>query len=95
MRQPVPSSGGSGNTGFQKIVDGFLLQPGLPFASALNVEKTARIFRRYGGLFVENGIYMHRRGVVSISRTGAARSQGSLLPVGRHQQHLLLAAGQA
>ena len=39
MRQPVSDSDDSGNAGFQKIVDGFLLQPRLPFAQVLNAEK--------------------------------------------------------
>ena len=57
MRQPVSDSDNSGNTGFQKIVDGFLLQPGLPFADVLNAEKIHRIFRKHRGLFGGNGIY--------------------------------------
>ena len=51
MRQPVSDSDESGNPGFQKIVDGFLLQPGLPFAEVLSSEKINRIFARHGGLF--------------------------------------------
>ena len=51
MRQPVSDSGDSEQPGFQQIVDGFLLQPGLPFADVLSSEKINRIFRRHGGLF--------------------------------------------
>lgn len=57
MRQPVSDSGNSGNARFQKIVDGFLLQPGLPFADVLNAEKITRVFRKHRGLFGGNGIY--------------------------------------
>ncbi len=57
MRQPVSDSDDSGNGGFQKIVDGFLLQPRLPFAQVLTAEKINRIFRKHGGLFGEHGIY--------------------------------------
>ncbi len=57
MRQPLSDSGDSGNIGFQTIVEGFLLQPGLPFASVVTAEKIDGIFRKHGGLFGENGIY--------------------------------------
>ena len=57
MRQPVSDSGDSEQPGFQKIVDGFLLQPGLPFAEVLSSEKINRIFRKHGGLFGKDGIY--------------------------------------
>ena len=51
MRQPVADSDDSEQPGFQTIVDGFLLQPGLPFAQVLTAEKITRIFRKHGGLF--------------------------------------------
>ncbi len=57
MRQPVSDSDESGEPEFQKIVDGFLLQPGLPFATVLIAEKINRIFRKHGGLFGRNGSY--------------------------------------
>ena len=57
MGQSVSDSGDSGNTGFQTVVDGFLLQPGLPFATVVTAEKIDGIFRRHGGLFGGNGIY--------------------------------------
>ena len=57
MRQPVSDSDDSGKPGFQMTVDGFLLQPGLPFAEVVTSEKIERIFRNHGGLFGENGIY--------------------------------------
>jgi hypothetical protein len=38
-------------------VDGFLLQPGLPFSKVLTVEKINRVFLKHGGLFGQNGIY--------------------------------------
>ena len=57
MRQPVSDSDDSGKPGFQMTVDGFLLQPGLPFAEVVTSEKIERIFRKHGGLFGENGIY--------------------------------------
>lgn len=39
MRQPLSDFGDSVQPGFQKIVDGFLLQPGLPFADVLSSEE--------------------------------------------------------
>ena len=57
MRQPVSDSDDSGTPEFQKIVDGFLLQPGLPFADVLSSEKINRIFRKHGGLFGKDDIY--------------------------------------
>jgi putative transposase len=57
VRKSVPDSSDFWNVGFQKIIDAFLLQPGLPFASVLTAEKIVRIFRRHGGLFGENRIY--------------------------------------
>ena len=57
MRQSVPDSYDFRNSGFQKIVDGFLLHSGLPFASVLTAEKIARIFHKHDGMFGENRIY--------------------------------------
>ena len=57
MRQHVSDSDDFGNAEFQKIVDGFLLQPGLPLTQVLTAEKITRIFRKHGGLLGENGIY--------------------------------------
>ena len=57
MSKPVSDSGDSGKPGFQQIVDGFLLQPGLPFADVLSSEKINRIFRKHGGLFGKDDIY--------------------------------------
>ena len=57
MRQPLSDSGDSENTRFQTVFNGFLLQPGLPFASVVTAEKIDAIFRKHDGLFGENGIY--------------------------------------
>jgi hypothetical protein len=43
MRQSVSDSNDFRNAGFQKIVDGFLLHPGVSFASVLTAEKIAQI----------------------------------------------------
>lgn len=57
MRQLLSDSDDCREHGFQKIVDGFLLQPGLPFSNVLTAEKINHIFAKHGGLFGENGIY--------------------------------------
>ncbi len=44
-------------TGFQKVLDPFLAQPGLPFASVLSAERIERVFAKHGGLFGVRGIY--------------------------------------
>ena len=57
MRRSVPDSDDFRNSRFQKVVDGFLLHSGLPFASVLTAEKIARIFHKHHGMFGENRIY--------------------------------------
>ena len=57
MNARVSDSGQSENAGFQKIVDAFLLQEGLPFSELLSTQRIIRVFRRHGGLFGENRIF--------------------------------------
>ena len=57
MDARVSDSGRSENAGFQKIVDAFLLQEGLPFSELLSTRRIVRVFRRHGGLFGENRIF--------------------------------------
>lgn len=53
----VPNSANSGSISFQKIVDAFLSQPGLPFANVLSAERISRIFAKHGNLFGTGAIY--------------------------------------
>ena len=53
----IPNSANSGSSRFQKIVDAFLAQPGLPFANVLSAERIERIFDRRGNLFGAGAIY--------------------------------------
>ena len=53
----IPNSGNSGSNSFQKIVDAFLSQPGLPFADVLSAERIERIFAKPGNLFGNGAIY--------------------------------------
>jgi hypothetical protein len=53
----LPRDGGRGSSDFQRIVDPFLLQPGLPFAEALSAERIKGIFAEHGNLFGEDGFY--------------------------------------
>jgi putative transposase len=57
MRLSVFDSDDFRNAGFQKIVAGFLLHPGVPFASVLTAEKIGRIFRKHGAWFGGKRIY--------------------------------------
>jgi hypothetical protein len=52
---PHPANAGSNN--FQKIVDAFLSQPGLPFAQILSAERVERVFTKHGNLFGSGAIY--------------------------------------
>lgn len=56
MRNISPE-GGRSSSGFQQIVDAFLLQPGLPFAEVLSAERIERIFTRHGNLFGAGRVY--------------------------------------
>lgn len=42
---------------FQQVSDGFLSQPGLPFADVLSAGRIARVFAKQGGWFGGQGIY--------------------------------------
>lgn len=53
----IPNSDNSGSASFQKIVDAFLSQPGLPFANVLSAERIERIFAKHGNLFGSGAIY--------------------------------------
>ena len=46
-----------GSRDFRKIVESFLLQPDLPFASVLSAERIERIFQKHGNLFGIGRIY--------------------------------------
>jgi putative transposase len=52
-----PSSDHPGQGRFQKIVAGFLAQPGLPFADVLSAERVERVFGKHGDLFGGDAIY--------------------------------------
>jgi putative transposase len=53
----IPNSANSGSSRFQRIVDVFLAQPGLPFAGVLSAERIERIFAQHGNLFGVGAIY--------------------------------------
>ena len=44
------------STGFQRVLDAFLAQPGLPFASLLSAERVERIFAKHNALFGKHGV---------------------------------------
>ena len=53
----IPNSRDRGSRDFQRIVDCFLSQPGLPFASILSADRIERIFHKHGNLFGMDQIY--------------------------------------
>jgi hypothetical protein len=53
----IPNSANSDSSRFQRIVDVFLAQPGLPFAGVLSAERIERIFAQHGNLFGVGAIY--------------------------------------
>jgi len=53
----VPDFSDRGSGKFHEIVSCFLLQPGLPFAEILSVERIERVFKKHGNLFGIGGIY--------------------------------------
>ena len=46
-----------GSSSFRRVVDGFLLRAGLPFAEVLSAERVERIFKKHGNLFGMGQIY--------------------------------------
>ncbi len=57
MRGRIPNSPHRRGNDFQKILDGFLKQPGLPFSDVLDCELIESVFERHGGLFGTGAIY--------------------------------------
>lgn len=53
----LPHFSGGGSNSFQRVVDAFLSQPGLPFANVLSAERIERIFTKHGNLFGTGAIY--------------------------------------
>lgn len=53
----LADSSPSGSNSFQKVVDAFLAQPGLPFANVLTAERIERVFVKHGNLFGAGAIY--------------------------------------
>jgi putative transposase len=53
----VPHFHDRGSRDFQRIVNCFLSQPGLPFASVLSGERIERIFKKHGNLFGMGQVY--------------------------------------
>ena len=51
------SVSGSSGGGFQRVVAGFLNQPGLPFASVLSAARVERVFAKHRNLFAMNRVY--------------------------------------
>ncbi len=57
MSGRIPKSPRRSSDNFQKILDGFLKQPGLPFSDVLDSELIESVFEKHGGLFGIGAIY--------------------------------------
>jgi len=57
MDRAIPNSPRRNSNSFQKLIDGFFKQPGLPFAEVLTAEMIAAVFHQHGGLFGFGAIY--------------------------------------
>lgn len=89
----LPRDGGQSSSDFQRIVDAFLLQPGLPFAEVLSAQRIERIFAKHDNLFGEGRIYSTSRVVWAflsqVLRDGKEAScQSAVARVVAHQHQL-------
>jgi len=57
MSTDVPDSATPRSSGFQRVLDAFLLRPGLPFADVLSAERIEQVFAKHNALFGIHGIY--------------------------------------
>ena len=57
MAVDIPDSLHQRRSSFQKVVDVFLANEGLPFADVLSAERINRNFAKHGGLFGRYGVY--------------------------------------
>jgi len=91
MRGSLHDSHDPGRSKFQRIVETFLAQPGLPFANVLSAQRIERVFRRHGNLFGLSAVYSTAIMVWSflsqVLRDGKEAScQGAVARVVVHQQ---------
>ena len=57
MSTDLPDSAEPRSSGSQRVLDAFLLQPGLPFADVLSAERIEQVFAKHNALFGMHGIY--------------------------------------
>ncbi len=57
MSAYLPKSPRRSGGNFQKILDGFLKQPGLPFSDVLDEQLIDSVFERHGSLFAMDAIF--------------------------------------
>jgi len=57
MDSHIPDRRRPRSIGFQRLVDAFLAQPGLPFASLLSAERIEQTFAKHDALFGMHGVY--------------------------------------
>jgi hypothetical protein len=57
MDSHIPNRRPPRSNNFQLVLDAFLAQPGLPFASLLSAERIEQIFANHHALFGMHGVY--------------------------------------
>ena len=57
MRTDVPDCREPRSGSFRRVLDAFLVQPGLPFADVLSAERIEQVFAKHNVLFGTHGIY--------------------------------------
>jgi Transposase DDE domain len=86
----VPNSGDRSRSGFGRILEAFLLQPGLPFARVLSAERIERVFAKHDNQFggsVYSTAIMVWSFLGQILRDGKEAScQAAVARVAAHQQ---------
>ena len=72
MDSQIPDKRNPRSSSFQRVMDAFLAQPGLPFASLLSAERIEQIFAKHDALFGGARRLQHSCDVVVVSRAGVA-----------------------
>jgi putative transposase len=57
MNTDLPDSAEPRSSGFPRVLDAFLVQPGLPFADVLSAERIEQVFAKHHALFGTHGVY--------------------------------------
>jgi hypothetical protein len=98
MNTDLPDSAEARSSGFQRVLDAFLVQPGLPFADVLSAERIEQVFAKHHALFGTHGVYstavmvwsflaqVLRDGKEAACQAGVARVVSSCLLLGEEHR---------